>query len=130
MDQRVAFCRLQATVAYCRILARGRSRLIKYLLILLPILLFSGDAIGQEIAQGGMCQRGYIQCNQNSRMRVRADQVWCNSNAFDDTFLRQNCLDKIKRDHQQRIRLCEQRFKYCWWNYEEEDSFYPFPMMR
>ncbi len=101
---------------------------IKYLLILLPLLMFSGDAIGQEIAQGGMCQQGYNQCNQNNRMRLRADQVWCNSNAFNDTFLKQSCLDKTQWDYQRRTRTCEHRFQSCWWNYEEEDSFYPFPM--
>lgn len=97
---------------------------IKYLLIILPILLFSGDVQ----AQGGMCQQGYIQCNQNNRMRLRADQAWCNSNAFNDVFLQQNCLNKTQWDFQRRSRSCEQRFQSCWWNYEEEDSFYPFPM--
>ncbi|MEE9573705.1 MAG: hypothetical protein V3W20_11695 [Candidatus Neomarinimicrobiota bacterium] len=101
---------------------------IKYLLILLPILLFSGDAIGQEIVQSSMCQYRYIQCNQNNQMRLRNDQRWCNSNAFDDTILQQNCLDKAQWDYQRRTMQCERRFQTCWWTYEEEDSFYPFPM--
>ncbi len=97
---------------------------IKYLVLLLPLLMFSGDAV----AQGGMCQQGYIQCNQNNQSRLRADQQWCNSSAFNDTFLQQNCLDKAFYDWQRRGMLCERQFQSCWWTYEEEDSFYPFPM--
>lgn len=96
--------------------------MLKYLVIVLPILLFSGNAIGQ-----GMCQQGYIQCNQSNQTRLRADQRWCNSNAFNDSFLRQNCVDKAFYDWQRRGMLCERRFQSCWWVYEEEDSFYPFP---
>ena len=97
---------------------------IKYLILLIPILLFSG---GDAVAQG-MCQQSYIQCNQSNQMRFRADQRWCNSDAFNDTYLRQNCIDKAQWDFQRRTRQCEQRFQSCWWTYEEEDSFFPFPM--
>lgn len=104
---------------------------IKYLLILLPILLFSGDAIGQEIQTtqlGSMCQNLYVQCNRDNRRTFRSDDKFCNSNAFEDEALRENCLDKSRWDRERRDTLCERKFRQCWWIYEEEDSFYPFPM--
>ena len=98
---------------------------IKYLFFLLPLLWVSSPA---EAQLGSMCQGQYVQCEQRNNSRLRSDQNFCRSSAFNNSEnLRQNCLDKAFYDYQRRAIRCDSNFRQCWWVYEEEDSFSPFP---